>query len=321
MARVITFAQFQQRLREGRLTEDEIRDYLELDPEAINVRVRIRPGVLADAPPADYDLDDELSEYQIRKDARAARAAAGKGRLPKVVAAGDSWFLLPTILPPVPAAIAQWLQIKNGFGVWHVGRWGYTLKRLLEERRYPDAIKRRRPDWFIVSAGGNDVQRALPCGEALRRYDPNRPLEESLTSKGEGMLRNVGTGYRTLLADVRRSFSLPIVCYGYDYPRPQVANGRYIGRHLRDYGYPADTHRRVAEVILDRLNDEIANAVAEFPNARFLNCRRVTDRYTWWDDMHPADDGFKELAARFAKEMAPPGKARSVKRRRRGKAT
>jgi hypothetical protein len=141
----------------------------------------------------------------------------------------------------------------------------------------------------------------------LYPYDPARPLEQSVTAQGAHLLAQIGTGYRTLLGQVAAAFpKLPVLCYGYDYPRPGVGEGRYIGRYLRALGYPEKRMRALVKIVLDRLNQVIRKAVAEFAHAQYIRCLRVTDPYTWFDDMHPHGDGFKALARKFEARMTAP---------------
>lgn len=47
MARRITFDAFRRRIDSGRLTTNELEDYLEIDPTAPTIRVRLRPRLAA----------------------------------------------------------------------------------------------------------------------------------------------------------------------------------------------------------------------------------------------------------------------------------
>jgi hypothetical protein len=301
MARRITFDEFRRRLESGRLTTQELQDYLEIDPTAPTIRVRLRPGTLVDAPPADYDADEALYQYERAK-GRAAQKARARIAGPRVVAEGDSWFHLPPLF--WPKAIADRIKADGRFDVSNIARWGDTLQEILEQREYLGEIRRFKPAWFMVSAGGGDIQEALARGALLHSYDPARPLEQSVTSEGALLLEQIGRGYRTLLAAISAEFpDLPVLCYGYDYPRPNLGEGRYIGRYFRALGYPENTMRALAEIIIDRLNEVISKAVAEFERAQYIRCLRVTDPFTWFDDMHPHGDGFEALAEKFEERM------------------
>ncbi len=315
MARRMKFAEFRRRLEAGRLSGEDLEDYLEIDPTASRMRVRFRPGALEDSPPADYDVDEALYRYQRALDLAAEKTTARRAK-PRVVAEGDSWFQLPMIIRP--KAIATRIHKNGRFGVRNIAMWGDTLQEILARKEYLSAIETFDPAWCILSAGGNDVQDALARRAFLFDYDPARPPEQSVTPAGEVLLTQIGAGYRTLLREVASRYpKLAVLCYGYDYPRPDVGSGRYIGQYLKAQGYPLGTMRPLVEIILNRLNEVIEKAVSAFPNDAFIKCLHVTDPYTWFDDMHPANDGFKALAARFEARMtARPRAKRGVRPRR-----
>ena len=300
MARRMKFTEFKRRLESRRLSIDYLEDYLEIDPTAPRMRVRFRPGALEDLPPIDYDVDHALYLYQRASDQAREKTKVRTGK-PRVVAEGDSWFLLPLIIRP--KAIATRIQDDGRFLVRNIAKWGETLQKMLAHKEYLDAIKNFAPAWFIFSGGGNDVQDALAKRELLFDYDPQRPLENSITPKGEVLLTQIGTWYQSLLLEVTEQFpNLPILCHGYDYPRP-TAYSQYIGRYLTEQKYPPQTMRPLLEIVLDRLNETIKRSVSSFSTGKFIDCLHVTDPYTWYDDMHPDNDGFKALAATFEAGM------------------
>lgn len=318
MARRMKFAEFRRRLESRRLSNEDLEDYLEIDPTAPRIRVRFRPGTLEDLPPDDYDVDNALYRFQLASD-RANQKAAVKTGKPHVVAEGDSWFLLPLIVRLT--AIAPRIHENGRFHVHNIAKWGDTLRGILTRKEYLDAIKKFNPEWFIVSAGGNDLQEALEKHTFLFDYDPARPLEGSITTKGEALLDEIEAGYQTLLHEVTTRFpGLSVLCYGYDYPRPEVAGGFYIGRYLVEQKYPPQTLRPLVEIILDRLNRVIKKSTLSFQTAKFINCLRVTDPYTWIDDMHPHNDGFKALASKFESGMVAQGRSMRRALSRRGRA-
>jgi hypothetical protein len=315
MAERMTFAQFRRKLERLTLSDEEIADYLEKDPAAVPVRVRFRPGTLLDEPPPGYDVDHEVNRYRIDINRRKARRAA-KAEKPRVVAEGDSWFRLPF---PWWKAIATRIDSDGRFAVRNIAKWGDTLEKILERKEYLGAIQEFKPSWCILSAGGNDVQVTLGDNRLLLDYDPQRPLEQSLAPDGETLMQRITADYRQLLGEIAGlDPKLRILCYGYDYPRPEVADGQFIGRFLDGHRYPRDLWPAIVEVILNRLNRAIEAAAPAAPNAVFVSCLHVTDDYTWYDDMHPANDGFKALARTFEARMAVRAKRkRRAKRRKR----
>ncbi|HYR34961.1 MAG TPA: SGNH/GDSL hydrolase family protein [Burkholderiales bacterium] len=314
MAERMTFAEFRRRLERRRLSDEQVADYVEKDPLSVPVRVRFRPGTLVDEPPPGYDLDDALNRYRNDINRTAARRAA-KAEKPRVVAEGDSWFRLPF---PWWKAIATRIAADGRFAVRNVARWGDTLESILSRKEYLTAIEEFRPSWCILSAGGNDLQIMLADAKFLHDYDPQRPLDQSLTPDGEALMQRITAGYRQLLGEIAQlDPRVRILCYGYDYPRPEVADGQFIGRFIAGQGYPRDRWPALVQVMLNRLNQAIEAAMPAAANAVFMSCLHATDDYTWYDDMHPADDGFKALAKKFEAKMRTARKRRAKRKRTR----
>jgi lysophospholipase L1-like esterase len=294
--RRLSFAEFDAKLKSGTLSAAEHRRYLEIDPTSDVVRVRFKSGALRDTPPPRYDVDREVYLAERAKQERAMALAPPAQK--RVVAEGDSWFNLPIIIRP--QAIADRLKSNHVVAVKNIARWGDRLAEMLEKKEYLVEIARFNPDWFTMSGGGNDIQISLANGEYVLPYDANRPIDQCLSSTAVALLAEIAEGYRTLLNEIAMNFpTLPSLCYAYDYPRPTLKEGRYIGQYLKKMKYPQTTWNAVVKVIIDRLTESIEPVVASFPNAHFLDCRGTTSTHPFFDDMHPGTDGFKALASRF----------------------
>jgi lysophospholipase L1-like esterase len=316
MATRLSFVEFDAKLKSGTLTPAEHRKYLEVDPAADVVRVRFKPGALRDAPPPGYDVDRELYLAERAKQERQIATLALVG-LNRVVAEGDSWFNLPPFIRP--EAIADRLKSNNRLAVKNIAHWGDTLTEMLKAKEYLPEIPKFNPDWFIFSAGGNDLQESLKRGELLLPHDPNRPIDQCLSTQGVSLLQEIAEGYRTLLNEIALAHpTLPSICYAYDFPRPTYKSGKYIGQYIKKMGYPKGSWDAVAKVIIDRLTVAIEPVAKSFPNAQFLDCRGTTTSYPFFDDMHPNTDGFKALARQFEKAfgvaLAPVAKPRARRR-------
>jgi len=210
MATRLSFAQFDAKLKSGRLSPAEHRQYLELDPRASVVRVRFKPGALRDAPPPGYDVDQEvyLAERADEERRSLRQVLAAKRR---VVAEGDSWFNLPRYIRP--QAIADRLESNGRMAVKNIAMWGDTLATMLEKKEYLSEIPKFAPDWFIFSGGGNDVQESLARGELVHIYDAGRPIDQCLSEKGLQLLHQIGAGYRQLLNEIAINHpNLPTNC-------------------------------------------------------------------------------------------------------------
>lgn len=106
------------------------------------------------------------------------------------------------------------------------------------------------------------------------------------------------------MADVSGRFpSLPILTHGYDYPRPLVGGGKYIGKHLRKLGFPENEMQPIVDSVIDSLNRHIKAAASEHKTAIYIDCRGATREFTWYDDMHPDRNGFLALSLLFEDKM------------------
>jgi hypothetical protein len=303
MATRITLEQFDRLLRDQLIPPDMIGEFVEFDEESAVPRLAFRADAIIGPVPPDYDVDEMVYRYEreLRKRDAALRSISRVVTGIPVVAEGDSWFNLPMFIRP--RAIADQLEKDRRFEANNIARWGHTLERILQEREYLEEID-GQTRFLIVSAGGNDLQIALEKDRAIHGFDPARPLNDYLTTAGLDLMRRIHDDYVTLLNEVHSQFpSVQVLTYGYDYPRPLVGRGKYIGKYLRKKGIPDDRLQAVIDPIIDVLNSQIATATSRVTWARYLNCRTKTAPFTWFDDMHPREDGFAALLDVFADVM------------------
>jgi lysophospholipase L1-like esterase len=304
MAAQLSFEEFDRKMREGKLTPSECRGYLEIDPAAGPVRVRFKPGALRDEPPPDYDIDHQVYLSQRARQDRQLAELSLKD-LPRVTADGDSWFNLPFPGSFCPPAIGNDLEAdQERLVVDNVAHWGDTIATIAHTKRYVASIRRTKPTWFLISGGGNDLQQALQDRRLLEPYEKTRPIDQCISQSGQHVLESVGATLRAILAEVNHlQPSLKIICYAYDFPRPTLGQGKYLGRYLKEQHYPKTTWDQIAHLLIDKLTVIIQSVVAAFPNVQFLDCRSVTAKFTWWNDMHPEKEGFAALANAYERAM------------------
>lgn len=311
MANKLTFEKFLELARNRATPPAVLRDYIEFDPHSPIPRLRFRSDVLLDQPPATFDLDGEVRQIgraldRARK--RELRRSPAFPGLKRVVAEGDSWFELPWFFEVY--AIAEWIERDKRFDMENVADYGHTLENILAEPEHMAAIREVKPHYFMLGAGGNDLQVGLAKESEedcyIHKYAPNRPVDGYLTGAGEEGLRQIGRRYQELLNQVHSEFpTLPIFCHGYDYPHPRSLNGagNYIGQHLKRRGIPDRLMGPIVNPVLDKLNDVLAQVTSSVETARYLDCRGKTGPSDWMDDMHPRNPGFKALAMIFENAM------------------
>ena len=308
MALRLTFNEFQQaieKMSDRSMPTDVLKEYLEFDPDSAIPVLRFREDALTDYPPADYDVDEEV--YKMHRELEKQESIeweiygfVGKKR---VVAEGDSWFDLPQLITG-RYAIADRIRKNKIFKMKNIARWGHTLQQILKDEEYLEEIDSDRTDYFMICGGGNDLQEGLERGEYIKAYEEGRPVDEYITNTGMQAIEQIGEGHRIILDQVTKKFpNIKIFSHAYDYPRPLVGDGKYIGKYLKKLGIPDELMKPVMSVVIDRLNSVVEDVVINYKSASLLNFRGATDPYTWHDDMHPGDDGFRVLAQKFEEAM------------------
>jgi len=71
----------------------------------------------------------------------------------KIIAEGDSWFNYPVVLTD----IIDWISMEEDLAVLSLASGGDWLLNILASRDYVDGLSVHRPDFFLMSGGGNDV--------------------------------------------------------------------------------------------------------------------------------------------------------------------
>lgn len=317
MATIQNVDNFLEDLTAGKLSWQQVSRYVEIDPEAPVMRLRMRPGVLPGRMPEGIDIDQLVYAIDLKEQAqKRARRARARTKEFVVVADGDSWFHLPPFIRP--EAIADRIGDDDPpFDMHNLAHWGDTLSKRIAEKQYMHKLANCNADWLILSAGGNDIQISLSKQEFLFPYDPTRPLEQAIKPEGGRLLQDITTGYSTIFREVRSAFpAVKIICYAYDYPKPSATHNEYIGKYIRALQYPIGTWSQLVRVIMHHLETAVMSAVTAFPGVAYLDCFGVAQPYPWFDDMHPDIEGFKALAKWFEARMTRATHTLSLKRGR-----
>jgi lysophospholipase L1-like esterase len=304
MAKRLSFYKFDRALVSGRIPMERLSEYVCLDELSPVPQLIFRADALTDTPPASYDLDDRIYQYlRSRRERERFRNETYTYLSAKsVVAEGDSWFDLPAFLNRL--AIADWIDEHRRLRMNNIARWGHTLEQIVAKREYITVLKRDKPDYFMFGAGGNDLQESLAKRELLFTYQAGRLPADYITSAGMDLFARIETTLASVYQEVSGLYpAMRIFCHGYDYPRPEVGRGRYIGQYLTALGIPDADAPAIVAAIIDELNQRVRNAAVSYPSVTYLDCRRATKAYTWRDDMHPSNDGFEALAKMFEDAM------------------
>lgn len=299
-----------------------LRDYVELDPTSAVIRLRIKPEVHVEGMPPGYDIDQHLNavlqglllvnpEHPEEEDpGNEILLPSEDAGLPRtvesirVLAEGDSWFRLPEVpgiflLPHMfPKSIATQLQKRPGLNVKNIAHWGDTLAQMYQRKEYLAEIGRFQPQYFLFSAGGNDLQASLRT--IIHPYHPSRAVNDYLNPAGHNLIGWIRDVYIKLIQEVLvKKPDLKVLVYGYDYPKP-TENSQYIGQHLTARHIPEDRMRAILNPMMDLLNQRIQEAAARFPQASYIDCRGMAQGWHWFDDMHTNTAGYAKIADAFA---------------------
>lgn len=320
MAKRLKFKQFKDSLEKCELPMGSLASYVQFDPKSPIPKLMFRHDALVDKTDDGYNLDREIYKYsrKMREMRRVQVATFQRSGRKSVVAEGDSWFHLPDYsifgFRLFPFAIADWMERNRRYDVRNISHWGHTLKEIIEAKEYISVMKEKTPDFFILSAGGNDLQLGLANQEDcyIYEYDEMRESDNYISPAGKKGIADIEEGYKEILDEVTEEFpNLKVFCHGYDYPRPLVGDGehkgQFIGRYLDFWGIPEDEMDAILKPIVDALNTAIQRAVESCSHAsavEYINLRGETEEYTWMDDMHPDEDGFAALALKFEEAMS-----------------
>ena len=304
MAKKISFTEFKAAVDRRTIPLESLADYVEFDAESPIPRLRFRQDALIDTASDKYDVDEEIYRLLRSLDDQQDADAEVFSFAPRqrVVAEGDSWYNLPKFFRP--PAIADWIKKNKRFKLKNIAKWGHTLDEILSQNEYLEAIDEYRADFFMLCGGGNDLQEGLASGKYIHSYDKTREIDDYLTDEGKRGLSDIENGLREIMTKVSHNYStLPILTHGYDFPRPLVGGGTYIGKYLRKMGFPDEKMQPVINSVLNQLNHHVEAAANAHQTALFVDCRELTKEFTWYDDMHPSQDGFLALSLRFEEEM------------------
>lgn len=228
----------------------------------------------------------------------------------RIVAEGDSWFQFPFLLRDVVD------YLSGVYSVFSVAAAGATLGDYLKNSEFLEAIAQVKPDFFLLSGGGNDL-----FGEALAGFiretpvasltGPQRYLTDALTPG----LEAVGDRYKRILRLVQQGYpQVRVLVHGYDYVIPVDGTAHdtrisWLGKVLIEKGVTGQTEREaIMNYLLDAFNEQLRQLAGAYPNVTYLDLRgtvRRTEQLSdyWYDEIHPNDKGFLSVATRFVEQI------------------
>ncbi len=300
----ITTAEFYALASDTETTEAQLAPYLMLDEkhaDAFAPAFKLNPETVVDAAQIEGDqalgwLNGWARSHRHRQYRRKLRRVPNALR---IVSEGDSWFQFPLLLHDIIDCIAE----EPDIAVFSLGKAGDWLRNMMAEAEYVDAIEREEADVFLFSAGGNDAVGGRRLSTLLHPFAPERLADDYFNDAFRDYERELRTHYEQLFSTLTARFpQLHIFCHGYDYVRP--GNGRWLGGPMRDNGISdVALQRNIVRLLIDRTNEAIAERASQYANVHYLDLRGQVGDHRWFDELHPNDESFRDVANLFISAM------------------
>ncbi len=243
--------------------------------------------------------------YASRRRRRFRKNLRRGDQRPILLAEGDSWFQYPLWLKDVIDYLSA------DYNIMCLSAAGDELSEMIEDGDYWDYLEALSDQGhpiraLLLSGGGNDIV-GDPLVDLLNDYDPHGSAATHLNeSNVSEMFAEIEAGYIGIIERVRSRFSdLPVVVHGYDYARPLPDQGfkippldGWLGEPMRRKGIPdGPLQAEIIKLLIDRIN-LVLEQLAGREGVHFVDNRDVVAS-DWHDELHPKDEGFKRVAAKF----------------------
>ena len=225
----------------------------------------------------------------------------------RIVSEGDSWFQHPLVLDIID-------HLSRVYAIYCVAAAGDTLRNYLSQEKkngefFLDAIDEQKPAFFLISGGGNDILGSQFRGFLAENPDQSSPEGENpkrfLKPSIFDELNSLMDIYKSLFGFLEtHKPNLQVIVHGYDYPvKLNDAKSGWLGRYMIEKGISRPKDRQaVIRLIMDTFNKGISEAAKDFKNVTYIDVRN-TVRFNgvdqWYDEIHPNNDGFQQVAMKF----------------------
>lgn len=228
----------------------------------------------------------------------------------RIVAEGDSWFQYPILLQDTLDQLYKRYAIKS------FAEAGDTLSNYLKKKEYLNVIGTEGARYFLVSGGGNDV-----LGDEFQTFLRDSPDTTDTTPKrhlNQNFFKQLDTLddlYTEMFAELIGQYpELHILVHCYDYVLPvdttlpeNKKKSSWSGKYMIQKGIAPQLERENLIVyILDQFALRLRTLVQkpEFEkNVSFIDTRKLVKRDKWFDEIHPVNEGFELVAAKFMAEI------------------
>jgi hypothetical protein len=263
-------------------------------------------------------LRTSIPDYRSVLVARALDALNALHGKTQLAAEGDSWFEHPCVRETM-----DWLE-ERGYAVYRCDAPGRLLAAMVREKAYLRFLGDPRVAAMLLSGGGNDLiswkrpseKQASPIfkpGSAVNGAPDFLNWQEV-----DEALKTIAAYLTEFASDIRsRRPNLPIITHCYDrfVPRTGGIFGAWVGPQMDQIGVPRDDALRgaIVALLIDRANEAYRLACLA-SGMTFVDLRGTTmDR--WFDEIHPNDEAFADIAAKLVSAIpngGPPSRAPSM---------
>lgn len=248
------------------------------------------------------NLANSLSRFRKNK-LYEKQKAEGKTR---ILAEGDSWFEYP--LKKVSDILNH---LGEHYAVYSLAGGGDVLRSMFFKPNYYKIIEKEKPDFFLISAGGNDI-----LGKKFEKFlnpylagEPGQNVARFFNSSLHKEIRSLGEIFQTIFRQVLTKHShLQIVVHGYDYVTPLNHRKKgWLGRYLLAKGIENEQdHQAALKYIIDLFNEMLHSAAEKFNGqVHYLDLRGTIQSHQWHDEIHPSSQGFQDISIKFMKVLDP----------------
>ncbi len=295
----IDASQLQEMLFDINVNEEDLAPYIMIDSERsrpFNPQITVNPKTV--------EIDETAAEGALilnsmngisrwrRQRKYEAKIRGGWTGL-KIVEDGDSWHQYPLLLKDVID------QLFDDYAIYSFSAAGDVLASMVDQDETFEAIKKEKPDIFMISGGGNDLLGQGALRSYLKPYNSSLRPDEYLGSRFDTFLSVIVDLYKQIFDKCyEANRETKIICHGYDYAIPN--GGRWLGRPMEHKDLrinDKNLQKEILVVIIDRLNSALQQLVNSYGNVYFVDCRDAVTE--WHDELHPTNEGYKQVANRF----------------------
>ncbi len=220
-------------------------------------------------------------------------------QLPVVVAEGDSWFLFPFLVKDTLDYVMERYPLRS------IAAAGDELQNYRKSGQLIKEIKKERPKYVLISGGGNDIIGPSIVDILLDGKEPGLSPELYLNSTYQTKMDSLSADYNYFFNRIHEfDFVEQVFVHGYDYvlanhEAKTIKNG-WVNKYLLEKGITRlEDRTHVIRYLIDGFNALLQEVTQKHRNATYLDMRTLVNHDEWYDEIHPNDQGFAKVGAKF----------------------